>query len=199
MPRRVQLEVFELADLTDERVELGRSELEEARLAAYEEGYSAGWDDAVAAQDQEITRLRGELGRNLRDLSFTYHEAHNHVLTTLEPLLRDMVAKVLPGIAHATLPDIVLEHLMPIARELAGQPIEVVANPANRAAIENHLLAAAKFPLTFAEEPTLGEGQVHFRFGEEEVEIDLDGTIDVIAKAVASFFQVKKDEVKAHG
>lgn len=199
MPRRVQLEVFELTDMTDERVELGQAELEECRLAAYEQGYTAGWDDAVAAQDSEVARLRGELGRNLEDMSFTYHEAHSHVLRTLEPLLNDMVGKILPAIARETLAPLVLEHLQPVAKDLAGQPVSLVANPANRDLLERLVIAGAPFPLTFCEEASLGEGQVYLKFGGDETRIDLDGVIAAISAAVSGFFRIERHEERRHG
>ena len=199
MPRRIQLEVFELTDMTDERVELGQAELEECRLAAYEQGYTAGWDDAVAAQDGEVARLRADLGQNLQDMSFTYHEAHSHVLRTLEPLLNDMVAKVLPAIARDTLAPMVLEHLRPIAKDLADQPVSLVANPANRDLLERLVVDEAPFPLTIQEEASLGDGQVYLRFGTEETRIDLDGVIEAISSAVSGFFRIEKHEERRHG
>ena len=40
--------------------------VEEAKLAAYEQGYTAGWDDAAAAQSDDQTRIRADLARNLQ-------------------------------------------------------------------------------------------------------------------------------------
>ncbi len=199
MSRRVQLEVFELTDMTDERVELDQAELEECRLAAYEQGYTAGWDDAVAAQDGEVARLRADLGRNLQDMSFTYHEAHRHVLRTLEPLLNDMVNKVLPTIARHSLTPIVMEHLRPIAEDLAAQPVSLVANPSNRDLLERLVVNNAPFPLIVCEEKSLGDGQVYLKFGTDETRIDLDGVIEAISAAVSSFFQIEKHEERRHG
>lgn len=200
MSRRVQLEVFELTDMTDERVELGQAELEECRLAAYEQGYTAGWDDAIAAQDSEVARLRADLGRNLEDMSFTYHEAHSHVLRSLEPLLTDMVTKVLPAVARQSLGPMVLEQLRPKAKELAGAPVHIVANPANRELLERLVTADSPFPLAFEAEESLGDGQVYLRFGtEDETRIDLDGVIDAISSAVSGFFRIEKQEEKRYG
>lgn len=200
MARRLELEVFEvLPDRSPPRAELVQVEIEEARLQSYEQGYAAGWDDAVAAQDGEVARLRADLGRNLEDLSFTYHEAYSHVLRTLEPLLHDMVTKVLPAIARESLGHVVLDHLRPLAKELAGTPIAVVANPVNRAAIERLLVAEADFPLTMEEEPSLGEGQVWLKLGEAESRVDLDGVIAAISAAVSAFFRIEKQEERRHG
>lgn len=198
MSRRLQLEVFEAPEHAPRQRELAQVEIEEARLQAYEQGYTAGWDDAVAAQDAEVARLRGDLGRNLADLSFTYHEAHSHVLRTLEPLLRDMVTKVLPALTRETLGHVVLDHLRPLAHELAGAPIAVVANPVNRAIIERLLVAEADFPVIVREEESLGEGQVYLKLGEVESQIDLDGVIAAMAAAVSAFFSVERQENRKH-
>lgn len=199
MARRLQLEVFDTPDRTGARVDPGQDEFEEARLAAYEQGYTAGWDDAVAAQDAEVARLRADLGRNLQDIAFTYHEAHSHVLRTLEPLLQDMVNKVLPAIARESIGHVVLDHLRPLARELTGAPITVVSNPSNRGVIERLLVAEAGFPLRFDEEPSLGAGQVYLRLGEAESRVDLDGVIAAISAAVSAFFRIEKHEERRHG
>ncbi len=199
MSARFRLEVFELPDESGESVTLSQGAIEDTRLAAFEQGYAAGWDDAVAAQDQGTARLRADLARNLEDLSFTYAEAHRHVLGALEPLLRDMVGKVLPAMARDTLGLIVIEQLLPVARDLAGAPIEVVVCPASRLLVEPLIAATGIVPLIVCDEPTLGEGQVHLRFADRERRIDLDGVIAAIGAAVADFFQLEQEKVRSHG
>lgn len=191
----LKLEVFEVADVSPQKVNVSAADFEEMRLAAFEKGYTAGWDDAVAAQDADSAKLRADLARNLEDLSFTYAEARAHVLQAMEPLLRDMVAKVLPTIAQETLAPIVLETLRPLAEEMAGAAITVVVNPANRHTVETLLSTGRTLPLTFVEEPSLGEGQVYLRMGDAESRIDLDGVIAAIGRAVAGFFAMQ-NEVK---
>jgi flagellar assembly protein FliH len=198
MAVRFQLETFDTAADDTEAVLLNLSDLEEAKLAAFEKGYSAGWEDAVAAQDTEAARLHADLGRSLQELSFTYHEARVHVLHAMEPLLRDMVSKVLPLLGRESLSRIVLEHLLPLAEGLADAPLQVMLNPASRDTVEDHLAARSSMPLRFVEEPSLGEGQVYLRLGETETRVDLDGVVTAIAAAVAGFFQLE-NEVTPHG
>lgn len=194
MARLLQLDVFDLpmADAGTSPIPAG--DAEEARLAAYEQGYTAGWDDAVAAQDAETTRLRTELGRNLKAMAATFDEARSHVLRALEPLLRDMVSKVLPAVARQSLGAMVVEQLLPAARQMSETPAEVVAHPANRAAIERLVAEAGGMALTFREEPSLGEGQAYLRIGETELHVDLDATITAIGSAVAAFFHTEQPE-----
>ncbi len=201
MTARFLLEVFEHPDPGGGFGALSDAGAEDARLASFEDGYKAGWDDAIAAQDKETARIRADFARSLEDLGFTYTEAHRHVLNAIEPLLRDMVCKVMPRMAHETLGPIVLEQLVPVARQLAGVPIEVVVNPASRALIEPLLADSGIVPLVLSEEPSLGEGQVHLRFADRDRRIDLDGVIAAIGTAVAEFFQIEEDQekVRAHG
>jgi flagellar biosynthesis/type III secretory pathway protein FliH len=83
--------------------------VEEAKVASFEQGYSAGWDDAVAAQQGDQTRIRADLARNLQSLSFTFQDARSHVLQAIRPLILQMVNRLLPEVAREALAPTVLE------------------------------------------------------------------------------------------
>lgn len=187
MARRLPLESFEPPDPEQERLALARQidAHEEAKLAAFEQGYTAGWDDAVAAQDREIALLRADLGRNLLGLSFTYAEARAHLLAAVQPLLCGMVEKVLPRLAHQAVGGMAAELLSAIAHERGGQPLEVTVSPASRAAVEEMLDTGTDLPMAFVEEESLGAGQVYLRLGRVERQLDLDGLIAAMSQALA--------------
>jgi len=186
----LRLEVFE-TDLSGpgrSTVVLDMSALEEAKLASYDQGYAAGWEDAAAAQSDDQSRMRADLARHLQALGFSYQEARMHVLKAIEPLLVEMVSRLLPDLARETLAPVVLEALMPMAEALADTPVTLTMNPAARSAIEALLEQATGLPLILHEEPTLGEGQVYLRLGSAETEVDLDRAIADITAAVRGFF-----------
>ncbi|MDZ4094243.1 MAG: flagellar biosynthesis protein [Paracoccaceae bacterium] len=195
----LRLEVFEADKTPDSKtVVTDISAMEEARLASYEQGYSAGWEDAAAAQADEQTRLRADVAHNLQSLGFTYHEARVHVLRAIEPLLTDIATRLLPEIARLALAPVVLETLLPLAEKMAGAPVVLVFNPAARPAIEAVLAQVAGLPFTLAEEPSLGEGQVYLRLNDSETRIDLDRAVAEIAAALRGFFEpAEKDQ--SHG
>ena len=172
--------------------------MEEARLASYEQGYTAGWEDAVAAQNTEKSQMAADLAHNLQSLSFTYHEARVHILRALEPLLTEMVAQVLPEIAKGALTATVQAALMPLAETAADSPIKILFNPAARPAIEPLIERSNGPPLELVEEPTLGEGQVFLQLGAVETRVDLDGALVEIKAALDDFLTLTtKDPV--HG
>jgi flagellar assembly protein FliH len=197
--RSLKLEVFDTGEKpASATVVMQGTDLEEARLAAYEQGYTAGWDDATAAASDDQSRMRTELGRNMQALSFTFHEARTHVLRALAPLLEEMTGRLLPELAREALAPLVLEALMPLAESLSEAPVVIVLNPAARPAVEALLEQATALPFTLLDEPTLGEGQVYLRMGDTETRLDLDRATAEITAAVRGFFELTQQERK-HG
>jgi flagellar assembly protein FliH len=189
MAGRLQLEVFETgATPSGTTLVLEGSELEEARLQSFEQGYKAGWDDAVAAQDEERGALRSEIGRNLQALSFTYHDAQTHLLRAIAPLVCDTVARILPEIARQSLPHHIADEVMALAQSAAGTPVTLVINPAARGLVDTLIDGLPAPPLAIAEEATLGEGQAWLRLGDSETRIDLDAAAATITRLLTDFF-----------
>ncbi len=193
----LRLEVFETPDAPAARstVVMDAGRLEDIRMQAYEQGYTAGWDDAASAQSDDQTRIKSDFARNLQSLGFTFQEARMHVLRAMQPLLNEVLTKLLPEVAREALASVALEVLMPIADDMADAPVTLVLNPASRAAVETLLDQATGLPLTVIEEPTLGEGQVYIRMGEVETRVDLDHATAEITRAVRDFFDTtEKDQ-----
>ena len=192
----VKLEVFNAAEkpTKTQTVILDRVALEDEKLASYDAGYRAGWDDANAAQSEDQSRMRADLARNLQTLGFTYHEARTHVLKAIEPLMLQIVGRLLPEIAREALASVVLETLMPLAEGLGDAPVTLVLNPASRAPVEALLEQATGLPITIIEEPRLGEGQVYIKLGTVEAQVDLDQATADIAAAVRGFFELPGKE-----
>lgn len=171
--------------------------IEQAKLTAYEQGYAAGWDDGIAAQSEDQTRLRADLGRSLQGLSFTFHEARAHVLRAIEPLIESMLSRLLPVAARGALVPMVIETLRPLASELADAPVAIYIHPAVRPAVASVLSEGDALPVTLVDEPMLGEGQAVLRLGQIEARVDLDAALAAVAEAVRQFFQMSLNPAPA--
>ena len=196
----LRLEVFDLPDFPASRstVLMDAGALEDMRMQAFEQGYTAGWDDAATSHSDEQGRIKADFARNLQTLGFTFQEARMHVLRSLQPLIQQIATCLLPQFARKALASVVLETLMPIAGEIADAPVTLVLNPASRAPVQGLLEQATGLPLTVIEEPTLGEGQVYLRLGDIETRVDLDAATDAIIRAIDDFFDTVEKE-KLHG
>jgi flagellar biosynthesis/type III secretory pathway protein FliH len=189
----LRLEVFDTVSAADGSLQplVEATAVEEAKVASFEQGYSAGWDDAVAAQQGDQTRIRADLAQNLHSLAFTFQDARSHVLQAIRPLILEMVDRLLPEIAREALAPTVLEALTPLADDLADAPLTLVLNPAVRGQIEDLVAQATGLPMVIEEEPSLPEGQVYIRFGPTETKVDLSQVTADIAIAVRAFFNLK--------
>lgn len=188
----LRLEIFDTAPAGDGTLQplVEATAVEEAKVASFEQGYSAGWDDAVAAQQGDQGRIRADLARNLQTLSFTFQDARGHVLQSIRPLILEMVNRLLPEVAREALAPTVLEAVMPLAEGLADAPLTLVLNPAIRSQVEDLVAQATGLPMVIEEEPTMPDGQVYIRFGTTETKVDLAQVTADIGIAVRAFFNL---------
>ncbi len=198
MPRPVTLESFTHpaepeAAADPDMVVMADDAFEEARLASYEEGYKAGWDDAAAAAESDGDTLRREAMRNLQALSFTFHEARSHMVEALGPLFDSICDRLLPEIAQAAIGGHVRESLLPLAGAAMDRPVTLLLNPAVRAIVEEALAEGSAPPLDIVEDPSLGAAEVQIRSGGEERRIDLDAAVAEIRSTLAAHFAAQAE------
>jgi flagellar biosynthesis/type III secretory pathway protein FliH len=188
----LRLEVFDTVTTGDgaPRPLVEASALDDAKVASFEQGYSAGWEDAAAAQEGDQARIRADLARNLQSLAFTFQDARTHVLQAIRPLILEMTTRLLPEVSREALAPAVLEAIMPLAEDLADAPLTLVLNPAVRDRVETLVAQATGLPMQIEEEPSLGEGQVYIRLGPTETKVDLTQVTDEITAAVRGFFNL---------
>lgn len=157
---------------------------ESQRLEAFEEGYRAGWDDSVKAQQADSSQISSTLSQRLADLSFTYHEAHTAMTKSMMPLLEELVTAVLPKLARDHIGGHVAEQIQSLASEIGNTPVEVAVAPANRAAVEEVMDGDHGFPVSVIEDETLSDDQADIRFGQSERQIDLGDLVEQVRGAV---------------
>jgi len=186
------LEDFTQLSQTAECRFLSDDALEDTRLAAFEKGYQAGWDDASAAHSGEQSHISSELARNLQDLSFTYQEAFMHVTTALEPLLTRIVEVVLPGAAHHSLGARIVSEAMEFTKAQSQAQLILTLSSESRQRLEPLFQSSLPMPVTLVEDNALGSGQIFLKLGQEERSIDLDSLVKDIQASVSEFFTDNK-------
>lgn len=192
MGRALILEDFGTRAFVGTEGAVSASAQEAEKLASFEQGYKAGWDDANKAHSEENHALSADLEANLRDLSFTFHEAKAHVLKGVEPLIREMAARVLPEAAKVSLPGMVGDALQPLLDGAVAAPVVLLCNPGSRSLIEGFIPEEPGFPLELRDDPTLTEGQVFLRFGDREKIVDLSSAIEGINAMISDFFTLNE-------
>ena len=168
---------------------------EELRLAAYEEGYGAGWEDAITAQSDARAEREAEVARHLQAIGFGYHEARQHLLQSIKPLLQEIAAVLLPDVARQVLAPTIAQTLMPLAERRLDTPVKLRIAPGCRAEVERMLTAASKdVPFIIVEDAALTGGQALVDTGQGESRVDLDGSAAAILGLITDFFDSKPTE-----
>ena len=198
MPISHLLEDFSHPVQDDSAQTMSDLSLEDTRLASFEQGYQAGWEDASAAHSSDQTHIAADLARNLQDLSLTYQEACSHVIRSLNPLLTQMAESVLPVLAHQTLGARILADVMEMAKTQTETHLVLTLSPESRSKIETLLEARLPMPVRLIEDAALGDGQVYLKLGTDERSIDMDGLLAGIGRAMTGFFTDTQGE-PSHG
>jgi len=201
MPGALRLEEFiTLPGEDDAAASAGPEALEEARLAGYEQGFRAGWEDAVSAQKEAEAAARAELAAHMQELSFGYHEAQRHILAGIAPLLESLLVHVLPAIGRETLGLRLLETLVPLARDQADQPLRLCVHPGSRPHLDEVLATADAPPLVVVEDASLSPGAAVLGTGTAERLFDDDRLASTLATLVREHFaQPNREEERKYG
>ncbi|MGV6805021.1 MAG: FliH/SctL family protein [Ruegeria sp.] len=170
--------------------------LEEERLAAFERGYGAGWEDALQAQEAGRANLVEDLRAAFSDLSFTYQEALTRMTLSLEPMFRSLVGVVLPealGRGHAAR---LVEQMCEMAQSQIAQPILLAVSPDDVAAVASMLPSDLSPRPRVVEDPGLHPGQARAQVGIARAEVDSAALLETIAEAFDAYLYEAKEALK---
>jgi len=174
---------------------ISQDALEDIKLEAFERGYSAGWEDALKAQSGSQTETVNAFVATLQDISFGYHEARSGLIKAMQPVLSDIISKLLPEFAQAALGAQVVEQLTSMLRKSVDQNIRIEATQTNLETLEQLVGDAIAAPFVCVPNSDLGSNQIILQVGAQEREIDLDQVISGVATAMAGFVQQMKREL----
>ncbi len=169
--------------------------LEAEKLEAFDAGYQAGWDDAVKAHAEEKSKLSAELTQNLQDMSFGYHEALAKLTVSIEPIMGQIIEKLLPEMVRVGLGARITEQVHAAIKQSVQGPVEIVVHSANVPVVEAIAEGQLQEPFKVVGEPSLGAGQAFVRVGNREQQIDFDGLVSEVSKAMTAFFHEASQEI----
>ncbi len=172
---------------------LDEDALEEQRLAAFEQGYGAGWEDAVQAQEQTGTQLSSDLSATLSDLSFTYQEALTRMTLSLEPMFQSLVQTILPETIEHGFAKRLTEQLCDMAREQVGQPLQLTVPAGTWDQVEAMLPQDISPRPQVIEDVSLQPGQARLQVGIAQREVDCAALLSSIAATFDAYlFEAKE-------
>lgn len=194
MAMPLRLEVFQLVEEPEVPSLVTEEQMEEIRLAAYEHGYNAGWEDSGQQAERQEAERRAAVERQIEALNFTYHEARGHVLRALEPVFESMLQILVPEAARASVVPMVVEQLLPLADISSEAPVTLRISPGTRADFEAAFTGMPLPPLDLVETPEMAPGQAEFAFENQHTRVDLSHVVDELHAAIRRFYQIQFEE-----
>lgn len=165
------------------------NDVEDMQLASFEAGYQAGWEDAIKAQKGSSGQAAIDVAQNLQDMSFTHRDAFLKLSKAMQPLLMQMVDKVLPNVARQVLGLHILQQINSVMEDQAATALEIVVSPDQEESIAALLKAQAKVPFTLRADPLVGPGQAQLRTNSNGQDINLDAVLSGMSDAIQAFYQ----------
>jgi len=155
---------------------------------AFEAGYKAGWDDAVAKNSDEADKLTADLSENLQQIAFDYHQARTTIVDGVKATLTSVFQKVLPYVAKQGLAPLIKDILAEHIEKGTQAPFVLRINPNDRTAIDTILPEISGMEIEIQDNSDLGPGQVLFELGGQEHSLDVDLIVLEILTLTSEFF-----------
>ncbi|MEP1538941.1 MAG: hypothetical protein ABJQ34_17920 [Paracoccaceae bacterium] len=168
--------------------------VEDEKLQSFEDGYKAGWDDAVNAQSQARDHIDSGFAKNLQEISFGYHEARAALNKELGEILEPFFVGLLPVVAHETLVPKVVESVQHLARQIADRPIEVAVSPSRMVTMQSAFEEQIQEPFIVTPDEGLEKDQIFIRVGATEKAIDLETWNAEIKSMISNHLKFPKKE-----
>lgn len=186
----VQLEIFDcdLENQPPQTMVVPTAALEQARAEAYELGYAAGQEDATFAAHSQRQAQEQEILNCLNKLHESDQSAQDMILAALQPVLIDLLKKILPLLAQKSLVPRVSYELLAMLDPPARSPIKIVMSQENCTLMQVYASQLGEMHISVDEDASLGQGQAYLKKDHHEYRIDLDTAVAAIIRLVEDYF-----------
>lgn len=195
----LKLEVFETAETENSDAVFDSHQAEKLRQTAYEQGYAAGWQDALEhmRDDDALRRIAAE--EALQAISFSYYEAHGALQAAFLALARAMLDVVLPETVRLVLPVCLDAELRALVTKNTQPEIVIKCAPSACAALEPVVAAVPSVQFQLVAEPSFTDAQIALSLGAQERVIDLDNVLSGLHEIFAQSARRLNEKETLHG
>lgn len=187
----LKLESFDSDHLLDAATPLDPKDADNLRARAFEEGYGAGWTDALQQMRDEDALRRAAAEEALQGVAFGYHEARAALETTFMELAHQMISTVLPQITPVALRQLLEMELQQIvAWNFAGR-LELLCAPGLRDSLSELVANSPGIDMSLLDEPSFSEAQILLRVDQNSRMIDLGAVTAALMDGLAPISQGK--------
>lgn len=175
---------------------LDAEEVEDQKLQAFENGYQAGWDDAISAQSDSGKHVSAGLASSLKDASLEYQEVRDSLTSSVQEIMSGVVKTLLPKIARDSLGAHICEQVVAMTQSGSERTVQIAVAPEAEDVVRSILPEGSETQCEIATDQLLAPTQAILRLGKDEREIDLERILTEISQSITAFFETQTLEVK---
>lgn len=173
-----------------------RSDIEDQKLEAFENGYQAGWEDAAKAQFATNATVSSTLATSLQSASLDYNDMKTSMQNSVNDVMQMVIKTILPRIAKDSLGVYICDEIKKLAeKKLEGQ-INLFVNEANLRQIEISCADVIPESHKIIIDKSISEDRVAIRFGENESVVDTRLVVSNISEAISEYFNSIESETQ---
>jgi len=176
-------------DFSHRGVPLGKKlekseEIESIRLASFEQGYRAGWDDAYNILSRDNLAISKALSSNLLDLRFTFEEAKLYVSSGISNLLVQIFTHLIPSISSENFNERVLGYVRDVCNETAPRKFTISVHPSKVPQLRRLLDEIDDIDIVLDSNGEFSINEVKLSMGSGSLIYDLDSAISKCKKII---------------
>ncbi|SUZ30596.1 hypothetical protein ROE7235_00320 [Roseibaca ekhonensis] len=182
----LKLECFDGDRALEDGAPLTPQDAEMLRTRAFEEGYGAGWSDALEQMRDEDALRRAAAEEALQAISFSFHEARDQLESSFMALAGEMITVLLPDLLPEALPRLLARELRALGtRQFSGR-LELLCAPGAVDGMSELVKTVNGMEILLVEEPSFTESQVAIRIDQNARHIDLDGAMSALRAGLSA-------------
>lgn len=192
----LKLESFDADSAVPAGPHLAVEDAESLRSSAFEDGYGAGWTDALEQMRGEDALRRAASDEALQAVAFGFHEARDGLESCFMDLASQFLLRLLPKLRSAALRQHLEVELQALATRHFSNRLEILCAPDCVTTIAEQVRALPQLDIALVEEPSFTDAQLLIRVDQTERVIDIDHVISTLDTALN---EIPQQEDTVHG
>lgn len=144
----------------------------ESDLQLFENGYQAGWQDAVTALQVEKEEGIQKAAQVLEEITFTNSEVRRQILNSVSELLQSIFANLLPHIRDQSLGSTLAHNLQTIIEKNLGEDVQILSSPGMAQVINDCLSENQRQHVVIKVVPDLPATEIRIEVGQATFLLD---------------------------
>lgn len=182
----LRLESFEGDHIQENSGPIAPQDVESLRALSYEEGYGAGWTDALDQMRNEDALRRIAAEDALQAVAFSFHEACNALEGSFTEIVAQIIDTVLPDLMSEALRQVLERELRAVANRHFAARLELLCAPSVKEGLNRLLDNVPGLNIQILEEDSFSEAQVMIRVDQNQRMIDLGAVMGALKSGLGS-------------